>query len=284
MLSYFDDCFNDGRNVEEAETSNPKIENTLMVWYTLGEISCGENEMQKLYQKHELWFALGWIAFYVVAVSFADELSRIIGIEKIVTLPLLLATCVALLLWMKRNDLFQGFGLCKGSVPPSQLLWYLPLAALISSNLWFGLRWNLPPHETLLYIASMICVGFVEEVIFRGLLFNAMRKDGLRSAVIVSSLTFGIGHIVNLFNGSGVQLLSNLCQVGYAAAVGFLFVILFLKTGSLIPCIITHSVVNALSVFANKGAITAVQEIFSAIAIAVIALAYSVYLLKKLPE
>ena len=47
--------------------------------------------MQKLYQKHELWFALGWIAFYVVAVSLADELSRTIGIEKIVTLPLLLA-------------------------------------------------------------------------------------------------------------------------------------------------------------------------------------------------
>jgi len=240
--------------------------------------------MQKLYEKHELWFALGWIAFYVVAVSFADELSRTIGIEKIVTFPLLLTMCAVLLLWIKRNNLFQTFGLCQSSVSPSQIFWYLPLAVLISSNLWFGLRWNLPLHETVLYIASMICVGFVEEVIFRGLLFNAMRKDGLKSAVIVSSLTFGIGHIINLFNGSGAQLLSNLCQVGYAAAVGFLFVIMFLKTGSLIPCIVTHSAVNALSVIANEGAITAAQEIFSAIAIAVIALAYSVYLLKKLPK
>ena len=240
--------------------------------------------MQKLYEKHELWFALGWIAFYVVAVSFADELSSTIGIEKIVTFPLLLTMCAVLLLWMKHNNLFQTFGLCQTSVSPSQILWYLPLAALISSNLWFGLRWNLPLHETVLYIASMICVGFVEEVIFRGLLFNAMRKDGLKSALIVSSLTFGIGHIVNLFNGSGAQLLSNLCQVGYAAAVGFLFVVLFLKTGSLIPCIVTHGAVNALSVFANKGGVTAAQELISAIAIAVIALAYSVYLLKKLPK
>ena len=132
--------------------------------------------MQKLYEKHELWFALSWIAFYVVAVSFADELSRTIGIEKIVTFPLLLIMCAVLLLWMKRNNLFQTFGLCRTSVSPSQLLWYLPLAALISSNLWFGLRWNLPLQETLLYIASMICVGFVEEIIFRGLLFNAMCK------------------------------------------------------------------------------------------------------------
>ena len=240
--------------------------------------------MQKLYQKHNLLFALGWIVIYVVAVNFADGLSRTIGIEKIVTLPLLLTMCAVLLLWMKRNNLFQTFGLCQLCVPPSQIFWYLPLAALISSNLWFGLRWNLPLHETLLYIGSMICVGFVEEVIFRGLLFDAMRKDGLKSAVIVSSLTFGIGHIVNLFNGSGAQLLSNLCQVGYATAIGFLFVILFLKTGSLIPCIVTHSAVNALSVYANEGGITAAQEIFSSIAIAVITLAYSVYLLKKLPK
>jgi len=255
-----------------------------LIWYTPGETLRGVKKMQKLYEKHELWFALGWIAFYVVAVSFADELSRTIGIEKIVTFPLLLTMCAVLLLWIKRNNLFQTFGLCQSSVSPSQIFWYLPLAVLISSNLWFGLRWNLPLHETVLYIASMICVGFVEEVIFRGLLFNAMRKDGLKSAVIVSSLTFGIGHIINLFNGSGAQLLSNLCQVGYAAAVGFLFVIMFLKTGSLIPCIVTHSAVNALSVIANEGAITAAQEIFSAIAIAVIALAYSVYLLKKLPK
>lgn len=239
--------------------------------------------MQKLYQKHELWFALSWIAFYVVIISVADALSRTIGIEKIVTLPLLLTMCAVLLLWMKRNNLFQTFGLRKGRVQASWVLYYIPLAALISSNLWFGVQWNLPLHETLLYIASMICVGFVEEVIFRGLLFNAMRKDGLTSAVIVSSLTFGVGHIVNLFNGSGAQLVSNLCQVGYAAAVGFLFVILFLKTGSLLPCIVTHSAVNALSVFANEQGITSVQEIFIAIAIALIAIAYSVYLLKKLP-
>ena len=235
--------------------------------------------MQKLYQKHELWFALGWIAFYVVAVSFADELSRSIGIEKIVTLPLLLAMCAVLLLWIKRNDLFQTFGLCKGSVPTSQLLWYLPLAALISSNLWFGLRWNLSLYETLLYIGSMICVGILEELIFRGLLFNAMRKDGLRSAVIVSSLTFGIGHIVNLVNGSGVALLPNLLQVCYAAAAGFLFVILYIKTGSLWPCILTHSSLNALSAFA--ASLDVWQDILVSAALCTISIGYALIVLKK---
>ena len=238
--------------------------------------------MKKLFQKDPVWFAVVWILIYVLCFANADSLSETIGIPKLLTVIVGLVLSVLLFGFLRKNSLLAYSGLCKSR--GKGFLWLLPLIVISTVNFWNGLTMNMPVLETVLYILSMCCVGFLEEVIFRGLLFNAMRKDGLRSAVIVSSLTFGIGHIVNLFNGSGVQLLSNLCQVGYATAVGFLFVILFLKTGSLIPCIITHSVVNALSVFANKGAITAVQEIFSAIAIAVIALAYSVYLLKKLPE
>ena len=52
----------------------------------------------------------------------------------------------------------------------------------------------------------MLCVGFWEEVIFRGLLFQAIAKDNIKSAVIISCVTFGIGHIINLFNGSGMDL------------------------------------------------------------------------------
>jgi hypothetical protein len=38
----------------------------------------------------------------------------------------------------------------------------------------------------------------IEEVIFRGFLFKALQKDKLSVAIIVSSVTFGFGHIVNL--------------------------------------------------------------------------------------
>ena len=103
--------------------------------------------------------------------------------------------------------------------------------------------------ETVLYILTMLCVGFLEEVIFRGLLFQAMRGNGMKAAVIVSSLTFGMGHIINLFNGSGAELIPNLLQVVYAAAAGFMFVMVFCKTGSLLVCIAVHGLFNALSVF-----------------------------------
>ena len=51
-------------------------------------------------------------------------------------------------------------------------------------------------------MVSMLFVGVLEEVIFRGLLFLAMAKDSMKAAVIVSSVTFGMGHIVNLLSGA----------------------------------------------------------------------------------
>lgn len=74
----------------------------------------------------------------------------------------------------------------------------------------------------------MLCVGFLEEAIFRGLPFTAIAKDNIKSAVIISSVTFGIGHIINLFNGSGMDLVNNLCRIVFAVAVGFPLVTFFI--------------------------------------------------------
>ena len=183
--------------------------------------------MQKIYEKSELWFAIGWIIVYVVGAGVADSLSVAVGIEKSVTFVFLLILSVTALIWMKKSVLLEKYGLCRPVFPASRYFYYLPLAFLASVNLWFGMKMNLSIYETLLYMGSMILVGFLEELIFRGFLFKAMSKDGLKAAIIVSSITFGIGHIVNLFNGSGMDLVSNLCQVVSAIAFGFLFVILF---------------------------------------------------------
>jgi len=128
----------------------------------------------------------------------------------------------------------------------------------------------------------MLCVGFLEEIIFRGFLFKAMSRDSIKSAIIVSSVTFGIGHIINLINGSGMGLVANLCQVVYAIAFGFLFVIIFHRGGSLLPCIMTHSTVNALSVFSTAPE-TAAVEIVTALILTAIGIIYTLILLKTLP-
>jgi len=240
--------------------------------------------MKKLYEKSELWFALVWIAAYIVLVSAGDNLSAGAGVMKIVTLPILILLSVVLFIFLKKNQLLEKYGLCRSKLPASNMLFYIPLMILLTANLWYGVALNVSVTETVLYILSMLCVGFLEEVIFRGLLFKAMAEDGIRAAVIVSSVTFGIGHIVNLFNGSGADLVSNMLQVVYAVAVGFAFVMIFLRTKSLLICIAVHGVFNSLSIFSDTAAITPEREIISGILIAIIAGAYAVYIALKVKE
>ncbi len=235
--------------------------------------------MNRLHENRPVLFAVLWIVVYVVGLSLADNASAALGIEKAVTLPLALVLSLVLYSWISRQNLKSYYGLCPSAVPDGNLLWYFPLGVLASVNLWFGVTMNLSVPETVLYVASMFCVGFLEEVIFRGLLFKAMVPLGLKPAVVVSSLTFGMGHLVNLINGSGANLFSSMLQVVYAAAAGFLFTILFLRTGSLRACILTHGVLNALSAFANEAARTTGRDIFSAAALTMIALGYAVYIL-----
>ena len=237
--------------------------------------------MNTIYKKSEITFAILWIVIYIVSLSTADNLSASIGIEKLITLPACILLTAILVIWIYRNRHSEKYGLCAPKVPASRLLFYIPLVIMASVNLWFGITMNLTILESILYILSMLFVGFLEEMIFRGLLFQAMCKDNVKTAIIVSSITFGIGHMVNLFNGSGADLFSNLLQVCYAIAAGFLFTILFYKTKSLWACIITHGVLNALSVFANEAAMTPVREVITAVALIVISLAYAVYISKK---
>ena len=240
--------------------------------------------LKKLYGKSQLVFALAWIVAYVILASAGDNISADLGIDKIVTLPILIAMSVILYFFVRKNGLTEKYGLCRPKLPAAKMLYYIPLLVLLTANLWYGAAMNMSPLETVLYILSMFCVGFLEELIFRGLLFQAMAKDGVKSAIIVSSVTFGIGHIVNLINGSGAELLPNLLQVLYAVAIGFAFVMIYWKTKSLLPCIIVHSVFNGLSAFANEAAMTPQRELFSGILLAVIGGGYALYLALAVKE
>lgn len=234
--------------------------------------------MKKLYEKSEIWFAVAWIIAYCVLLSVGDNISASLGVINVATFPIALLLSVVLFLFLKSNGLLERYGLCKSKVPTAKMLFYIPVLVMLTANLWHGVGIYVSPSEAVCYVLTMLCVGFLEEVIFRGLLFNAMRKDGVKSAIIVSSLTFGIGHIVNLFNGSGAELLPNLLQVVYATAAGFMFVMIYYKTESLIVCIVAHGVFNALSVFVNEAAVTDMMRILSCVFLIVVCGGYGAYI------
>lgn len=240
--------------------------------------------MTKLYNKSELGFSLVFIGIYIVGASLCDLFSNMINISKFFTFIFLLAMSLLLFFWIKQNHLMNKYGLCKPQFHAKNFLFYIPLLILISTNVWFGVKQNFSCIESIFNVLAMLCVGFVEEIIFRGFLFKAMENNNPKTAIVVSSITFGFGHLINLFSSGFNNLLSNLCQVCYAMAVGFLFVIMFYKGGSLVACILTHSLVNALSVFQNTTAVQGTTEIWISLAIIVTAITYSIVLLKTLKQ
>ena len=240
--------------------------------------------MKKLYEKNELTFAIVWIVVYCVLQSLANPLNKAIGVDYAASAAFCVLQALLLFAFIRRNHLQKRYGLCKPSVSASRFLYYVPLVLLASGNLWNGVAVNSAPAETICRIVCMLCVGFLEEVIFRGLLFLAIAKDNIRSAIVISSVTFGIGHIINLINGSGMDLAGNLCQIVFAIAVGFLLVTIFSRGGSLLPCILVHSAINTLGTFANDADLTTEAHLLHLGILIVITVAYALILTRTLPN
>ena len=237
--------------------------------------------MTKLYKKSEITFAILWIVVYVVLSSLADQFSENIGVVKSITAALHIVMSLILFFWIQKNDLNVKYGFCRSTISPKHFLFYIPLVVIASSALWSGIDLHYNLAGTVFYVISMCCVGFLEEVIFRGLLFRAMEKDNPKLAIIVSALTFGIGHIVNLFNGSGKDITESVIQIVFAILVGLVLVLIFYYGGSLIPCIIFHSVNNALFAFESEGTMDPTLAIVLNIMLIIVVLGgYSFYLIK----
>ncbi len=231
--------------------------------------------MKKFFENNELIISIFLIALYLVLNSICLSL---FGEFDFRTMLLNVALSIVIILFIIFNKLGDYFNLTR--IPdPKKFLYFIPLVILMSINLWGGISREHSLNECIFYIGSMLCVGFLEEIIFRGFLFKMMEKDSLKSAIIVTTITFGIGHIINLLNGA--DLIPTLIQIVYAMATGYLFAMIVVYGKSLWPCIITHSVVNALSCFVVENNMTVYV---GPIILTVIPLAYAFYIKKKTYE
>ena len=255
--------------------------------------------MTKLYEKSEITFALVWIALYVVIMNIAlqfcggfDDLAAKKATQLMIPVACILVLAVAVTLWITKNGLAKKYGLCAFKGRMGAFLWFLPLAIMSCTNLKNGVALSAPLLVSVLMAVNLALGGYVEEVIFRGFLFRAMEKDNLTAAVIVSAVTFGVGHIVNLANTA--DTLGVLLQICYAMVIGFLYTIIVWKGGSLWPCIASHMFVNGTSVFAREqgpfgdlmtflfgSAAAQLTEVFSALLIILISGGYALWLYKK---
>ncbi|MEE1153809.1 MAG: CPBP family intramembrane glutamic endopeptidase [Acutalibacteraceae bacterium] len=231
--------------------------------------------MKKIFEKHESLFTILLIVVYVVVNSFSMQNFGTTDFRSAIINTVFSIALLVLIISLNR---ISYYGLTKVA-NAKKYLYFIPLLLIISVNLWNGFNINNTPSEILFHILTMLNVGFIEEIIFRGFLFKSMEKDNPKSAIIVSSLTFGIGHIVNLLNGA--DFIPTLMQICYATAIGYLFVIIFSKSKSLVPCVMAHSLINSLSIFniENNLSIYIVP-----IVLIIVPVVYAIYINKTIKE
>lgn len=229
--------------------------------------------MKKIFEKHETFFCILLIILYIIINSYCIQNYGIDNYKSAIINTLFSILLIILIFILKK---VKYYGLTKVS-NLKKYLYFIPLILIVSVNLWNGININNSSKEITFYIINMINIGFIEEIIFRGFLFKMIEKDSIKSAILISAITFGIGHIINLFNGA--DFIKTLMQICYATSIGYLFVIIFYKSKSLIPCIITHSLVNALSIFNIQS-----QSFTSSIFLIIFPLIYAFYINKTVKE
>lgn len=196
-----------------------------------------------------LYFAVG-IPIAIINIIFNVSFSKhpiAISTHEVVA--------IGLLLWwrLKKNKISfrEIFPITPISIPfiVPLLLSVFGLSILISEidNL-FQIILTMPPEVSDILIKyatgqkslfnviffTIIVVPIAEEILFRGFILRGFlsRYTGAKS-IIVSAILFGIIHIIPW-------------QIPGAIIWGFFFAWMFVRTRSLLPCIIGHTVANAM--------------------------------------
>ena len=239
--------------------------------------------MKKLFEKNEITFAVILIVVYVVGSSIMGGISENLGKQYLAEMVFHIVMSIVIFMFIKKNDLMNYLGLCSSEVPAGKMLLYIPLLFPAVMPIFFGIGLSYSPLEMVFRTISMIGVGFLEEIIFRGFLFKGICRSNVTRAIVISSVTFAVGHIVNLLNG--YEIVQSIIQIVYAVAVGFMLVFIFYRTGSLIMCIVFHALNNSLTAFSTIywGEASTLNMIMLAVRLAIM-IGYTIYIVKFIPK
>ncbi|MFK3664100.1 lysostaphin resistance A-like protein [Ochrobactrum teleogrylli] len=95
-------------------------------------------------------------------------------------------------------------------------------------------------------LGGAVFTPFGEEILFRGVVANALNRYDAFAGVVLSAIIFGLAH--------GVSVV-----LPVAIMVGLLAAVLFRATGSIWPCVILHCVYNGMNSIASASGFTPMQ-------------------------
>ncbi|MEB2300734.1 CPBP family intramembrane metalloprotease [Lysinibacillus xylanilyticus] len=174
------------------------------------------------------------IAGTIITIKNISSLSSIFLIQFIATAGGVLVT-----LWiMKKSKFsFQDFGFRRFKAEA----WMVVIVVFELVAFFNGItdQDGFSPQYVLILLLFVMAVGLFEEFIFRGLIFKYLSAKGLKTAIIGSSILFGIGHLANLL--SGQDFLMTLLQITFAFLFGLVCAEIVAKTKSIMFPIIWHA-------------------------------------------
>jgi membrane protease YdiL (CAAX protease family) len=210
--------------------------------------------MTRFASRHPLVFSILAVLVALVVIKLLDagladlELSAL-GIR--LTIEAAFCGYVIFLLgslWWWRE---AGF---KQSVTWRRLLAYLPLLlvpVLVAASSGFQAA---PANQVIGFAILTLMVGFAEESLLRGVVLRALVPGGVLRAVLLSSLFFGLGHLVNIWQGASP--FTTIVQVLYSFFLGIGFAGARLYTGTIWPAIVVHALIDFVDI-ASRGFVLA---------------------------
>ncbi|NLZ51864.1 MAG: CPBP family intramembrane metalloprotease [Thermoanaerobacteraceae bacterium] len=95
-------------------------------------------------------------------------------------------------------------------------------------------------NVVLLLLSTGILAPVLEEIVFRGFIFNELKKNfSVTKAIFIQAFLFGLVHL-------------NLIQGSYAFLLGLFFAYVYLWTGSIWATVILHISINSYTVLVTK--------------------------------
>jgi hypothetical protein len=132
-------------------------------------------------------------------------------------------------------------------------MWIAPVVVLVPIVLRaLGIEWGAYSVAVVLFmLATGLLVGFVEELTYRGVGVKMLRDGGHGEWVVaaLSSLLFGLSHLVNLIAGQSITVVGP--TVLYTTAFGVLMYLTMRTTGFLVGAMILHGLTDPTTILAT---------------------------------
>lgn len=252
-------------------------------------------------KKHPIIFAVLLLILFLIVGNLAAAAILLLGIDDtssygqfIMTLFAEIICIIVLLIVAWKTELLDDSYFSKRNLKLGLFL-ILPIVIL-------GVVFNILPdlidnhvsfqiNIILIFLAliSSLSVGFCEEILCRGLMFKnflnsySASKKGIYTAIIISSVIFGLMHLTNIGSDSMDAIIQ---QVFHSFCAGLMFCAIYLVTENLLVCAIGHGLFDFTSdvtvgLYTTSYTMPANLELISTIIISIILIICTLVIIRK---